>query len=480
MDTRRRLTEAFDTVSAWADAQREAPPEEGGERGGDRFEAHLAALAEHLRGGRPFPHPAYAGHLVRPPHRAAVAGRLATSLVGPEDRVFDGDPTTVALEEEVIADLAAMLGLPIAHGHLTSGGTVANLEALWAAREAHPDLGIAHGADMYPAHEHMCAVLRTPAYPVPTDGAGRMDPDALARELRRERVGTVVVSAGTTTLGAVDPIADIVPLCRERGVRVHADAAYGGFFTLLVDADELRATPAARHLRALAECDSVVVDPHRIGLYPSGCGAVLFREPVNGAGGRRDPRAGDFSADVLRPGELGLDRARSGTLAAALWLTLRALPLSPVGVGSGLAAGLRGTRQWCELIEDEPELMLFQRPELDILTFLALTGERHPRMSRVEASSGHILRAGTAGAEPLAHLSHLSTLSVRVLDFLRRHPRAVADRNRTRVLRSALLDPAAESCVPDLHARITALAAAAPRRASSPDPGAAEPVPALP
>ncbi|MFE3204402.1 pyridoxal phosphate-dependent decarboxylase family protein [Embleya sp. NPDC059237] len=480
MDTRRRLTEAFDTVSAWADAHREAPPDGAGERAGDRFEAHLAALAEHLRGGRPLPHPAYAGHLVKPPHRAAVAGRLATSLVGPEDRVFDGDPTTVALEEEVIADLAAMLGLPTAHGHLTSGGAMANLEALWAAREAHPDLGIAHGADMYPAHEHMCAVLRTPAYPVPTDATGRMDPDALARELRRERVGTVVVSAGTTTLGAVDPIADILPLCRERGVRVHADAAYGGFFTLLVDADELRATPAARHLRALAECDSVVVDPHRIGLHPSGCGAVLFREPVTGVGARRDPRAGDFSSDVPSPGELGLDRARPGALAAALWLTLRALPLSPEGVGSGLAAGLRGTRQWCELIEAEPELMLFQRPELDILTYLALTGERHPRMSQVEASSGHILRAGTAGAEPLAHPSHLSTLSVRVLDFLRRHPRAVADRNRTRVLRSALLDPAAESRVHDLHARITALAAAAPRRASGPEPGAAEPVTALP
>src|SRR6202012_886367 len=82
---------------------------------------------------------------------------------------------------------------------------------------------------------------------------------------------------GTTGLGAVDPVHEIVALARRYGARVHADAAYGGFFRLIADggAEGVAAAPFA----AIAECDSVVVDPHKHGLQPYGCGAVLFRDP---------------------------------------------------------------------------------------------------------------------------------------------------------------------------------------------------------
>lgn len=445
MDTRGRLTEAFDTWSAWADAQ-----------AGD--DSRHAVLAEHLRAGRPFSHPAYAGHLVRPPHRAALLGLLAATLVDPEDRAFDDESTTAALEDEVVAGLAAMFGPARWHGQLTSGGDIAALEALGAAREVHPEVGIAHSADGYGAHERMCELLRVPAYSVSVDTAGRMDPDALVTVLRRERVGTVVVTAGTTTLGAVDPIADILPLCREHGVRVHVDAGYGGFFTLLADTDELRDTPAARHLRAIADCDSVLVDPHRQGLHPNPCGVLLVRA-ADGDGDGDGEEAGSFAR--RHPGVFDPDRARAGGPAAALWLTLRALPPTTDALGEVLVTGLRGARRWRDLIDAEPELMLYQEPELDILTFVPLTGEPHPRMSSVTAAGRHMLRAGTGGAE---HPAHLSTSSVRVLDFVRRHPRAVADRNEAHILRGALLRPDAAAHVERVHERVTALAAAAPRR----------------
>ncbi|MET7304239.1 aminotransferase class V-fold PLP-dependent enzyme, partial [Embleya sp. NPDC005575] len=397
MDTRRRLTEAFDTWSAWADAR-------AGD--GDRFEPHLADLAARLRGGRPSLHQAHAGYPVEPPHRAALVGRLAATLIEPEGRVCDGDPGTAALADEVVAELAAMFGLPAAYGHLTSGGSVANLEALRVAREAHPERGIAHSADGYPAHERRCDVLRVPAHCVRTDAAGRIDLDALATLLAKERIGTVVVGAGTDTLGAVDPIADILALCRDHDARVHVDATHGGFFTLLADADELRDTPTARHLRAIADCDSVAVDPHRRGLHPHACGALLVRG-ADGPGEEAHP------GEEGRPGDAGLDQVPPGATAAALWLTLRALPLTPDGLGEVLADRLRSTRRWRDLIDGEPELMLYQEPELDILTYLPLTGEPRPRLSSVAIASRHIVHAMLNGLVVLAIASFVYRLAAR-------------------------------------------------------------------
>ncbi|MEU0939737.1 aminotransferase class I/II-fold pyridoxal phosphate-dependent enzyme [Embleya sp. NPDC005971] len=442
MDTRRRLTEAFDTWSAWADAR-------AGD--GDRFEPHLVDLAARLRGGRPSP--VRTGDPVEPPHRAALIGRLAATLVEAGEGIGDGDPGAASPAEEVVAELAAMFGLPCAYGRLTSGGAMANLEALRLAREAHPERGIAHGTDGYPAHERRCDVLRVPAYPVRTDTAGRIDVDALATLLAKEPVGTLVVGAGTATLGAVDPIADILALCREHDVRVHVDATHGGFFTLVVDADELRDTPTARHLRAIADCDSVAVDPHRRGLHPHACGVLLVR-------------TGDRPHGGTHPGESGLDQAPSDVTAAALWLTLRALPPTPDGLGRLLAGRLRDTRRWRDLIDGEPELMLYQEPELDILTYLALSGEPRPRLSSVATASRHIVHTDPADAE---HPVHLSMLHVRVLDFLGRHPRAVADRNDTHILRSALLGADCAGHVDPAHHRIATLADTAPRRPAAPD-----------
>ncbi|MYW01918.1 aminotransferase class I/II-fold pyridoxal phosphate-dependent enzyme [Streptomyces sp. SID3343] len=460
MDSRRRLTEAFDTVSAWADTHAGPPSDSLPSAADEHVERQFAALADRMRGGgnRSSAQPAYTGYALKPPHAAAVAGHLATVLIDSDGSVTDADVTAADLEEEIVAELASMLGLPDAVGHLTSGATVGNLRALWVAREIHPELGIAHSADTYSAHERMCELLRTPSRSVPVDAAGRMDPDALATELAKERVGTVVVTVGTPTLGAVDPVADIVTLCRDHGVRVHVDAAYGGFFALVSDAHELRDTPTARHLRAVADSDSVVVDAHEHGLHVHGCGAVLFRDTGVGGAARHDARAVDFGSEALRAGDLGLDAERFDT--AALWLTLRALPLTPGGLGESLAAALRDARRWRELIDGEAELMLYQEPELDILTYLALTGETRPRLSSVEAASRHILHAG---AHTTGHPVHLSTLPVRVLDFLRRHPHSVADQNRTQILRSVLSAPEPESHVDLLHARVAALAATAPR-----------------
>ncbi|MFD1049778.1 aminotransferase class I/II-fold pyridoxal phosphate-dependent enzyme [Kibdelosporangium lantanae] len=132
-----------------------------------------------------------------------------------------------------VAALAGMFGFPTHLGHLTSSGTIANLEALFVARETHPGRGIAYSAESHYTHARMCHVLNMPAYPVPVDHEGRMDLDALEDTLRRQDIGTVVLTAGTTSLGVVDPIDQALDLQARYGFRIHVDAAYGGFHTLI-------------------------------------------------------------------------------------------------------------------------------------------------------------------------------------------------------------------------------------------------------
>src|SRR5262249_35362498 len=148
----------------------------------------------------------YAGQMLKPPHPAAVAGYLATMLINPNNHALDGGPATARMEREVVRQLAAMFGFGDHLGHLTSSGTIANLEALFVARELHPGGGVAFGAEAHYTHARMCGVLGIEAHPVPADARGRIDLDALEALLRTGRVGTVVLTAGTTGLGAIDPI----------------------------------------------------------------------------------------------------------------------------------------------------------------------------------------------------------------------------------------------------------------------------------
>src|SRR5258705_5999193 len=105
----------------------------------ERFNEAFTEFAGRLGDHYPFFHPRYAGQMLKPPHPVAVAGYLAAMLVNPNNHALDGGPGTSALEVEVVDQLREMFGLPTPGlGHLTSSGTIANLEALWIARELHP------------------------------------------------------------------------------------------------------------------------------------------------------------------------------------------------------------------------------------------------------------------------------------------------------------------------------------------------------
>ena len=409
----------------------------------ERMESAFAALTERLRDNYPFFHPRYAGQMLKPPHPAAVAGQLAAMLVNPNNHALDGGPATAKMEREVVARLAAMFGYGGEHlGHLTTSGTIANLEALFVARELHPERGVAYSAESHYTHARMCAVLGVRGHTVPVDGRGRIDAGALDELLAGGEVGTVVATAGTTGLGAVDPVHEVLAVARRHGVRVHVDAAYGGFFALL--AGELGIAPEP--WRAIAECDSVVVDPHKHGLQPYGCGAILFRDPAVGRFYLHDSPYTYFTSDELHLGEISLECSRAGAAAAGLWLTFEVF--SPEALAAVLAAGRRAALRWADLLAGSGTLALYQPPELDIVTYLPA----HPTLSAIDGASARMLARG------MEENVFLSTLRVTADAFAQRHPAVEADADGARILRSVLMKPEHELHVEELHAAVEGIA----------------------
>jgi glutamate/tyrosine decarboxylase-like PLP-dependent enzyme len=329
----------------------------------------LHALADRLGASYPFADPAYLGQMLKPPHPVAWSAYAMAMLLNPNNHALDGGPATAHLEREVVRDIAAMLGHDEHLGHLTSSGTLANLEALWVARRLHPDAAIVSAANAHYTHARISEVVGARHETVPATPDGAIDVAALEERLQAGGVGTVVATLGSTGLGRLDPVHRVADLCARHGARLHVDAAYGGFFALIADGAEPGVDPAP--FAALARADSIAIDPHKHGLQPYGCGCVVFADPGVGALYRHDSPYTYFTSDELHPGEISLECSRSGAAAAALWATLRALPLTRTGLGAELAgaraaalalnARLRTLPGWSPVID----------PDLDVVCWHA-------------------------------------------------------------------------------------------------------------
>lgn len=411
----------------------------------------LKELTDRLDDNFPFFHPHYAGQMLKPPHPVAMAAYIATMMLNPNNHSIDGGKATTVLERELVKDLAAMFGYPEGHlGHLTWSGTTANLEALWVSREINPGKSIAHSQDSHYTHTRMGEVLNVPTVGIETDSMGRMLLGDLEAKLKTGQIGTVVVTVGTTGLGAVDPLADIIPLARMYGARIHVDTAYGGFFTLIAE-NHLDAE-TARHYRAIAESDSVVVDPHKHGLQPYGCGAVLFRDLSVGRFYKHDSPYTYFASDELHFGEIQLECSRAGASAAALWATLKVFPLTEQGLGQVILGGRRAAVDWHELLSQSEYLQPLQSPELDILAYFP----KFDDLASIDWASHEIFER--SAQTDRANQIHLATYVMKPEGFSKRGLRLNENANSARIMRSVLMKPEQEGWIPDLHSHVETLA----------------------
>ena len=293
----------------------------------EQMAAVLDQVAARMQDNYPYAHPFYAGQMLKPPHPVARLAYALAMFVNPNNHALDGGRASSAMEREAVAGIAAMFGWQQHLGHLSSGGTLANTEALWVAGQLHPGRKVLASAQAHYTHARLTQVLKIPFQSVAHDARARMDLAALEAALAAGDVGTVVVTLGTTAAGAVDPLPQILDLRRRYGFRIHVDAAYGGYHRLAGNlGPEARAA-----FDAIGEADSIVVDPHKHGLQPYGCGCVLFKDPSVGRFYQHDSPYTYFSSKELHLGEISLECSRAGSSAVALWATMQCLPLVPGG-----------------------------------------------------------------------------------------------------------------------------------------------------
>ena len=375
----RRLAEAQATLDAGFSRLPPSPQPALGEDAA----AILREAAERLHDNDPYAHPLYAGQMLKPPHPIARAAYAMAMSVNPNNHALDGGRASSAMEHEAVAALAKMFGWPQYLGHLSSSGTFANLEALWVACQLRPGAAVVASDQAHYTHSRISGVLGLPFVAIRSDSSGRMDIDSLEQALKTRDVGTVVATLGTTAVGAVDPLDRILTLQKIYGFRVHVDSAYGGYFTLARNlAPEARAA-----YDAIPRADSIVVDPHKHGLQPYGCGAVLFRDPTVGRFYKHDSPFTYFTSKELHLGQISLECSRAGASAVALWATQRLLTYE---VGGEFARGLEAGREaalmmYRRLAEDRRFVVPSSPPALDIVYWAPRGGTSAESSARSQA-----------------------------------------------------------------------------------------------
>lgn len=450
----------------------------------DAFEDRLLELLARLKADVPFHSPRYAAHMLAEQTLPGIAGYFAAMLYNPNNVTADVAPVTVKLELDAGRLLSRMIGYDDdSWAHLCSGGTTANIEALWAARTVKYlpfvtrdiRLGLELGGSLlsasnkellgippliameqyaalwreiraHPEHEQLTvrarAIMSDSRFNVAERGIGavctaaeseavllvpesrhycfektldliglgrksiravrvdenfRMRIDDLEKSLETvEREGrhvlAVVAVVGSTEEGSIDPVDSIIALRSRRessgqsSFWLHADGAYGGYLrtvtipkrTGLGDKHasvkvggtvrqitlELPEHGECAALEQLGHCDSVTIDPHKLGYIPYPAGAICFRSNLVKPLMRQvaayiddapsDPDSERKSESV---GLYVLEGSKPGAAAAAVWLSHTLIPLDSSGHGMLMKDNIRNACELHALLETYPVIL---------------------------------------------------------------------------------------------------------------------------
>jgi glutamate/tyrosine decarboxylase-like PLP-dependent enzyme len=373
---------------------------------GRPVEEVLELIAEHVDG--PGLNPASGGHLAYVPGGGLYTSSLADYLAAVTNRyagVFFSSPGAVRVEHQVTRWAADVVGFPAtAAGTLTSGGSVANLACLAAARDSRGlkarDFERAVVYLSSQTHHCVAKALRVLGMAecvkryVPLSSGFRMRPDALKAQIEADRreglePWVIVASAGSTDVGALDPLDALADVAAEHGLWYHVDAAYGGFFMLL---------PAMRErFRGIERADSAVLDPHKGLFLPYGLGVALVRDA--------DTLLAAFKSDAPYLQDTHLERDE----------------LSPADLSPELTRHFRGLRLWLPLLVHgiapfraslEEKLLLTEWLQAELARLGWETGPA-PDLSIIT------YRWAPAGASP----AEVDRINARIVDLVRRDGR---------------------------------------------------------
>jgi glutamate/tyrosine decarboxylase-like PLP-dependent enzyme len=358
-------------------------------------------------------HPRFWGYVTSSAAPIGALGDLLAGAVNPNVGAWPLAPMASEIEAQAVRWIAAMLGFPTACGGLfVSGGNVANLVCVLAARQAKAGWNVRVAGVNGPLLRAYCSTdthtwvqkaadiagLGTDAIRwIPTDPSQRIRLAALKEQICRDaaagdRPFLVVGNAGSVGTGAIDPLPEMAALCREFDLWFHVDGAYGGLAAVLPDA------PA--DLAGLARADSVAVDPHKWLYAPLEAGCVLVRDPVK----LRDafayhPPYYHFGTEAINYFDLGLQNSR-GFRALKVWLAIQ--QVGRKGYERMIGDDIRLSRELHALIPGHPELKQMSQ-SLSIATFRFVPPDLDPADPAVapylDALNSELLTRLQAGGE---------------------------------------------------------------------------------
>ena len=331
----------------------------------------LAAFTELAANQVPAAHEGYLAFIPTAPTPAANLGDLLVTVFGLHAISALENPGAVAAENQALAVLAAHAGLPAsAGGCFVSGGTMANLSALVAARDSRPlpaSLAsrrprVAVSSEAHSSVAKALHVIGADPLEIPADDhrlTGKALHAALARDPEPEAVIAVVATAGTTNAGIIDDLDGVAAVAAEWNLWLHVDAAYGGA--------ALFASSARGRLAGIEHADSLVIDPHKWLFAPVDSSALIFRRPELAAAAlAQHPAYHQIGAEEVNPSEYALHMTRRAR-GLPLWFSLAVHGTQ--AYGEAVESAFELARYAARRIDCHPSLQLIREPELSVVLF---------------------------------------------------------------------------------------------------------------
>ncbi|MCB9091430.1 MAG: decarboxylase [Halobacteriovoraceae bacterium] len=421
----------------------------------EKMSLYLSELNSRFEAETPTYSPRYMGHMVSELSLPAILGHLTGLIFNPNNTSKSVAKIGLEIEREAIEALSSMVGFGLdGRGHFTSGGTVANIEALWRARyrldnflslgaflndqqstswnlfyAAHMGqtqfLHLSQGLELeklkkysfvlqgsysaadiisnhfkekflgpvllVPGHKHyswqkalsLLGLGEESLWSIKVNDSGHLSVKDLDTKIQKainsQRPILAIVSvSGTTELGMVDPIHEVQELLEEykkKGIYIwhHVDGAYGGTYCSMIQGQgelfrELNPY-VQKSLRAIAQVESITLDPHKLALVPYSCGAILVRDescyPIS-----------SFKAPYLKENQTfsgkwdsTLEGSRASTGACATWMVAKSLGLNKEGLGTVLSLGLEAKHQLEGILSHHEMIQIVPHTDTNILCF---------------------------------------------------------------------------------------------------------------
>jgi glutamate/tyrosine decarboxylase-like PLP-dependent enzyme len=333
------------------------------------------------------------------PTRAAVAFDAATSAANILGTIWEAGAGAVFAENEALNWLISLLDWPpSAAGVFVAGGTMGNLSALHAARQAARRRGggvrpaggwtLICAASAHSSIRQATEVMDVNLIVAPTDPAGRFTGAGLTAVMTgledADSVFAVVASAGSTNEGIVDDLASLADVCTERGIWLHVDGAYGGA--------GLVAPSVRKRFTGIERAHSMIVDPHKWLFAPYDCCALLYRDGADGRAAHTQTAhyLDTIDREAPNPADLAIHLSRRSR-GLPFWFSL-----ATHGTDRYVEAverTLATARAVAEAIRRAPHLRLLREPDLTVLLFerIGWEADRYPEWSHREALAGRIL-----------------------------------------------------------------------------------------